>query len=689
MEQPQKKSARISVADFVILIARYNCFERDCILSFLRIWHKVSSNAFFRGKHFSREFYSGSFHEGMPREVCNDTDVMFTLPHWPDVLLAPPTADSPNYNQGYVIPRDSEGHPGFVTLLAPPGVRYRDPALESYSEDIKVAIVDWKVGGETKTVFSSVKVIELREGGRGHISGPAVTQLANWRMPQKGEVDFVACFICPDWPTCASAFLKRPRPHGWPSQSLREKIQNAGCHVVALGPNDSPNREVEWCWAFSMAEKELIYNMTESMYVCLYLLRSIKNKHWVIEKKPNEPSVFSSYFIKAACMWISEETPAKYDNVLTLVAKVIDWLLTCYKNKKMPHYILPQKNLIERVVKDKNYPAAVAWLEDINSNLTERIQTSIPYNTDIPVVAKILRHLESSPGKPIPDDVMKEARHELRRDGEAYNRKERYALAKLATEYCFPFRYTVKRAIVETVAKEFPVEDLTWQSLVILLQNPFIQFMGKDLVNKYANEKASVAEDIFKPVLDDISSLTKPRYEGLTTAFLHRELGEIFHVIYTLLQECNIVPDNPAEFEIYNKAIAYFQKCTLVYSDDWSDHGLGKMVHMAIHYHTAGQWDDLADKLAELEPLLMEATDSPDILKSLPYIRVDPNSPLAAAGEHERHLAIWDQAAIHRHPVYIGFHLLEVVAKRKGESEATARFTRCKERVDGLLVGWD
>ena len=75
---------------------------------------------------------------------------------------------------------------------------------------------------------------------------------------------------------------------------------------------------------FSMAEKELIYNMTESMYVCLYLLRSIKDKHWVIEKKPNEPSVFSSYFIKAACKWISEETPAKYDNVLALVAKVIE-----------------------------------------------------------------------------------------------------------------------------------------------------------------------------------------------------------------------------------------------------------------------------------------------------------------------------------------------------------------------------
>ena len=33
--------------------------------------------------------------------------------------------------------------------------------------------------------------------------------------------------------TCTSEFLTHPKPHGYPSQSLMDKIQQASCHVSA------------------------------------------------------------------------------------------------------------------------------------------------------------------------------------------------------------------------------------------------------------------------------------------------------------------------------------------------------------------------------------------------------------------------------------------------------------------------
>ena len=174
-----------------------------------------------------------------------------------------------------------------------------------------------------------------------------------------------------------------------------------------------------------MAEKELTYDVPCNIYLCMYLLRAIKNKHWIIEKEPGEPTIFNSYFIKTACYWICEETAQNTEDIIGLVEKIIDWILTSFRNKKIPHYILPEANLIGRLKEDKNFEQAMEWLEDIKKNLVDKIHTSIEYDENFEAVRNILQHLKHSPNSPTPEELMCEAKEVLRRDGEVYSKKEK------------------------------------------------------------------------------------------------------------------------------------------------------------------------------------------------------------------------------------------------------------------------
>ena len=143
------------------------------------------------------------------------------------------------------------------------------------------------------------------------IHGPAATGLAFTSHPDLGEIDRVDCFHCPSWPLCASEFLIQPRPHGWPSNSLMGKIQQAGCHVVGMGHPRSDNKDIEWRWSFSVAEKELIHNIDTSMYGCMYVLKAVSNKHWKGKHNTDQTqsNPFPSYFLKTACLWNCESVP--------------------------------------------------------------------------------------------------------------------------------------------------------------------------------------------------------------------------------------------------------------------------------------------------------------------------------------------------------------------------------------------
>ena len=164
-------------------------------------------------------------------------------------------------------------------------------------------------------------------------------------------MDEVPCLTCPSWPLCAAGFLSRPRPHGWPSSALLDRIRRTGCHVVAVGCHMSDRKDIEWRWSFSWAERELIHHMSDVMYDVMCVLKAIKNTHKFGE--PGDDHVaFCSYYIKTACLWVGEQVEEPRMRLQELLKEVLDFLIATYALGEMPHYFIRRQNLIRHLRKE-------------------------------------------------------------------------------------------------------------------------------------------------------------------------------------------------------------------------------------------------------------------------------------------------------------------------------------------------
>ena len=192
-------------------------------------------------------------------------------------------------------------------------------------------------------VSSSQFLKDRNDGKQTH--GPAILSQSFGPSP---SFDFVPCLLYHFLPPCVSKFLTRPRPHGWPSQSFIDKIQQAGCHLVPVGHPDSVNKDIEWRWSFSVAEKELVLNLPDKMTLCMLILKSVKKTHWRGFEDSTQKA-FCSYYIKTACLWVCEERAVEDFTVMDLCREVIDWITRAYQRKTMPHYFIPGQNLINHI----------------------------------------------------------------------------------------------------------------------------------------------------------------------------------------------------------------------------------------------------------------------------------------------------------------------------------------------------
>ena len=344
---------------FLDAVVRFKCVDRELKVSYCRILQEIYKRRYDEGATSELRLLTGSSYEGMPSEVCGDVDMMYTNKAWPVVVCEPP-GDTPS--QGYLIAHMNRVQPAFVTLQLIPDINYHD--------DINNAVVEVPGSDDSPSVrcLGNTKfVTELYKDDDSVecIHGPAGTGLLNRRVPERGMGDQVSCLTSPSWPTCASEFTTRPRPHGWPSRSLVDKIQQAGCHLVAVGHPDNRSTGTEWRWSFSMAEKDLIHDMSDTEAGVMFLLKAIKNKHWSNDDT-DAPTTFCSYFIKTGCVWVCEETDHSNMATMDLCRLVIDWLVTCYKTRRLPHYFIPKQNLIGHLSQELCGPV-VRWLEGVRN----------------------------------------------------------------------------------------------------------------------------------------------------------------------------------------------------------------------------------------------------------------------------------------------------------------------------------
>ena len=177
------------------------------------------------------------------------------------------------------------------------------------------------------------------------------------------------------WPGPAMEWLVRPRPSGWPSPELVQEIFDSGCHLAPVGrgkridepvetlyycqkpelsitsskiPPVNDNREksamdeTEWRTSFSLTENKLGESVSPVQRHVMVLLKMIKKFYF--------PDVISTYYLKNLLFWEcekKEEVFWKEDNSANCLLFMLDRLQECLVAHQLPHYIMPESNLLQ------------------------------------------------------------------------------------------------------------------------------------------------------------------------------------------------------------------------------------------------------------------------------------------------------------------------------------------------------
>ncbi|XP_031548582.1 uncharacterized protein LOC116286269 [Actinia tenebrosa] len=202
-----------------------------------------------------------------------------------------------------------------------------------------------------------------------------------WKLEGKGllsyEEDSTGVFKYPlAWPEPAMEWLVRSRTNGWPSLELLKDILESGCHLAPVGrgkrqnepmefleyrknpekPSSSSCRETdpenpndrdimdetEWRLSFSVAENKLGQSVSPVQRHVLVLLKMIKKVYF--------PDVISSYLLKNLLFWeIENQDPSFWTeaNSGKCLLLMLDRLQKSLEEGHLPHYIIPQSNLLQ------------------------------------------------------------------------------------------------------------------------------------------------------------------------------------------------------------------------------------------------------------------------------------------------------------------------------------------------------
>ena len=155
------------------------------------------------------------------------------------------------------------------------------------------------------------------------------------------HIDLVPSLECESWPVIAEDWKTRDR--FWLPRSLVNEIIQGGYHVVAkASPGGDPN--LEWRISFSKAELTLAENRNMVQKKCYYIFKTMFKEYL------GQSGVISTYYLKTIMMWAIEQNPVEYwreDNIGQVVLGLLDHLYKAVVTGNLPHYFIPQNNLLK------------------------------------------------------------------------------------------------------------------------------------------------------------------------------------------------------------------------------------------------------------------------------------------------------------------------------------------------------
>ncbi len=167
------------------------------------------------------------------------------------------------------------------------------------------------------------------------------------------SMDHVPSIHLQFWPYQAIAWINRSRH--WPPKSTIQSIVDKGCHLV---PRSSPGGDVhsEWRLSFSMPEKALARLRNQEQQRAYYFFKMLFYRYLKsVETSQTDKKPLFSYIMKTTMLWACEEYSPE-DPVWTSLEVGVDILLfklvEGLKSGHVPHYFIPEINLLERIGKD-------------------------------------------------------------------------------------------------------------------------------------------------------------------------------------------------------------------------------------------------------------------------------------------------------------------------------------------------
>ena len=228
--------------------------------------------------------------------------------------------------------------------------------------DRELSLVDWY-----SDMYKQIMSIEKTE-----TTVEQIALLGLYRMSS----DYVPAIRLEFWPCQAENWIMRCRL--WPPQATIENIVEKGCQVV---PRSSPGGDVntEWRLSFSGPEAILAQLRSKEQQQAYYFFKMFFYRYLkCVESSDPKGKQLYSYVIKTTMLWACEELPPEdpiwasfKKSVQVLLLKLLGSLETGF----LPHYFIPEINLLERIGEDVRTKCAA-----IISRWQNNILMTVPFD---------------------------------------------------------------------------------------------------------------------------------------------------------------------------------------------------------------------------------------------------------------------------------------------------------------------
>lgn len=265
---------------------------------------------------FSESHIVGSAGEGVPSMDIfsneSDVDIMAVARSW--FVFERHAPDKARENIQCLQFDDSDTLPGYVKLkLIQEDSKYSTEEVPIFLSSSEVRNNVLEINRDLSSDFMYSQMFQLL-GNKLSISwfsnGPSFSANIETDDPNvltRGlahvkSVDTVVALKCREWPKIAEEWIERRREFDWPGGALIEEAVEKGCYLVPIGGHQSQCEEIEWRISFVLAERLLIRNMNFIQRFVYSILKTIRKEIF-----GHFSAIISSYIVKTAVLWVSEE----------------------------------------------------------------------------------------------------------------------------------------------------------------------------------------------------------------------------------------------------------------------------------------------------------------------------------------------------------------------------------------------